>query len=98
MIRHGYWLSLAVLMLLPLGFMLSLLTLHQPSSEVVKLAIPLLLAVAAGANLASYLTAASARGWLREAKSRWGSVLYILLNAALLCLLMGFTLFTALVV
>lgn len=98
MIRHGYWLSLAVLMLLPVGFVLSLLTLHQPSSEVVKLAIPLLLAVAAGANLASYLTAAFTRGWLREAKSRWGSVLYILLNAALLCLLMGFTLFTALVV
>lgn len=85
-------------MLLPVGFVLSLLTLHQPSSEVVKLAIPLLLSVAAGANLASYLTAASARDWLREAKSRWGSVLYILLNAALLCLLMGFTLFTALVV
>lgn len=98
MIRHGYWLSLAVLMLLPVGFVLSLLTLHQPSSEVVKLAIPLLLSVAAGANLASYLTAASTRGWLREAKSRRGSVLYILLNAALLCLLMGFTLFTALVV
>ena len=98
MIRHGYWLSLAVLMLLPVGFVLSLLTLHQPSSEVVKLAIPLLLSVAAGANLASYLTAAFTRGWLREAKSRWGSVLYILLNAALLCLLMGFTLFTALVV
>ena len=55
MIRHGYWLSLAVLMLLPVGFVLSLLTLHQPSSEVVKLAIPLLLAVAAGANLACSL-------------------------------------------
>ena len=85
-------------MLLPVGFVLSLLTLHQPSSEVVKLAIPLLLTVAAGANLASYLTAAFPRGWLREAKGRRGSVLYILLNAALLCLLMGFTLFTALVV
>lgn len=96
--RHGYWLSLAVLTLLPLGFMLSLLTLHQPSSEVVKLAIPLLLAVAAGANLASYLTAASARGWLGEARSRLGSVLYVLLNVALLCLLLGFTLFTALVI
>ena len=40
--------------------------------------------VAAAANLASFV----AGGRLREAKSRWGSVLYILLNAALLCWLL----------
>ena len=96
--KRGYWISLVVLLVLPLGFMLSLIVLHQPSSETVKLAIQLLLSVAAGANLASYLTAAPARGWLREARGRFGSVLYILLNAALLCLLLGFTLFMALAI
>lgn len=92
--RHGYWLSLAALILLPIGFVLSLIVLHQPTSKGIKLGLEILMMVAAAANLASFV----AGGRLREAKSRFGSVLYTLLNAALLCLLLGFTLFTALVV
>ena len=92
--RHGYWLSLAVLTLLPIGFLLSLIGLHQPTSKGIKLGLEILMMVAAAANLASFV----AGGRLGEARSRLGSVLYVLLNAALLCLLLGFTLFTALVV
>ena len=94
MVRRGYWLSLAALTLLPIGFLLSLIGLHQPTSKGITLGLEILMMVAAAANLASFV----AGGRLREAKGRRGSVLYILLNAALLCLLMGFTLFTALVV
>lgn len=92
--RHGYWLSLAALILLPIGFVLSLIVLHQPTSKGMKLGLEILFMVAAAANLASFV----AGGRLGEARDRWGSVLYLLLNVALLCLLLGFTLFTALVI
>lgn len=89
-VYHVLLYAIIALSLLPI---LAMIIFQVKGFEVQLCWIYILLTLIAGANLASFITAASYKQWFHNVKT----ILYIIVNVVILCLNFGFASFIAMV-